>query len=67
MGAIAALAIPLLQKYGPIIASKALALAFPEDPTLQQWLDLFAEIQTYEAGRAAAFAAAGKTPTPLPA
>lgn len=64
--AIGPLAASLLAKYGPVIAEKVLKLAFPDDPTIQQWIDLFSEVKSYEEGRAEAFAAAGKTPSPLP-
>jgi len=58
MGAIAAIAIPLLQQYGPIIAGKLLKLAFPDDPTISQWLIIFDECKAYDEMRAAAFKAA---------
>jgi hypothetical protein len=64
--AIGEAAVPLLLKYGPILAGAILKLAFPDDPILQLWIDMFGKVDTYEVGRSKAFAAAGKTETPLP-
>jgi hypothetical protein len=66
MSAIAVFIMPVLEKYGPFIASKLLVLAFPDDPIRAQWIAVFGEMIPYDEQRSAAFKAAGKTETQLP-
>jgi len=56
----------LILKFGPVLAEQIFDLFHKEDPTIADWKLLFAKLKSYEELRNEAFAAAGKTPTPLP-
>lgn len=60
------LIIGLLLKYGPILTEEIVDLVHKPDPTQEDWRAIFAKLKSYEQLREEAFAAAGKTPTPLP-